>query len=195
MVFPGRDYTIEFGELMRNYRVFFGLLLAVFFSFLLVSCGQTSEERTKKNTHARLGWPAPDFSLTDTSGRSWKLSELKGKAVFLNFWATWCPPCRQEMPSMELLNRDMASKGLQMLTVLTNDDPAVADRLIRGKGWTFPVLVDPNGAVANAYGITGVPETFIIDMNGILREKFIGGYHWDSQSAKDMIQKYVASHL
>ncbi|MFA7383140.1 MAG: TlpA disulfide reductase family protein [Desulfurivibrionaceae bacterium] len=152
--------------------------------FLLASCGQRPEV-------AEVGKPAPDFTLVDTKGKTWKLAELKGQVVFLNFWATWCPPCRQEMPSMQAVHASMAKDKFTMLAVLSNDDPALADAMAAKIGTTFPILIDPANKAGQAYGLTGVPETYIIDKQGILREKFIGAVHWASTESLQMLNKYI----
>jgi peroxiredoxin len=152
--------------------------------FLLTSCGQRPEV-------AEVGKPAPAFTLVDTKGKTWKLAELKGQVVFLNFWATWCPPCRQEMPSMQVVHASMPKDKFTMLAVLSNDDPALADAMAAKIGTTFPILIDPGNKVGKAYGLTGVPETYIIDKQGILREKFLGGGQWDSAESLQMLNKYI----
>lgn len=153
--------------------------------FLVTACGPPPNK-------AVVGQPAPDFTLQDTNGKSWNLSELKGKVVFVNFWATWCGPCVEEMPSMQKVNAFMPTNQFVMLTILSNDQPSLADAFIARIGATFPVLVDPNNQVAAAYGLTGVPETYIIDKQGVLREKFIGGVRWDGPQAMQMLTTYVA---
>ncbi len=133
---------------------------------------------------AAIGQPAPEFTLVDLHGRTWRLADLRGKVVFLNFWATWCPPCREEMPAMVRLRSMLADRPFVMVTVLVNDQPEKARRfLAKVGGEDLPVLLDPEGAVGNAYGITGVPETYIIDRQGVLRKKYIGAYPWDSEGA------------
>jgi peroxiredoxin len=140
---------------------------------------------------ATVGEPAPDFTLTDRQGRTWKLSELEGQVVFVNFWASWCPPCRDEMPSMQRLFTSVPEEGFKMLSILYNDTPEAGDGLVRAFGLTFPVLVDPGGKTARAYGLTGVPETFVVDKLGVLREKYIGPRIWDSPQARQMLAKYI----
>jgi cytochrome c biogenesis protein CcmG, thiol:disulfide interchange protein DsbE len=141
----------------------------------------------------QTGQPAPDFLLEDLQGRPWRLSEQRGKVVFLNFWASWCPPCREEMPDMEALHQEMALMGrpFQMLAVLSNDDPANGALLAERLALTFPILVDREAHVAQSYGLTGVPETFIIDGDGILQERFIGARPWNSPEAKNMLARYM----
>ncbi len=156
-------------------------------AFLLMSCGTENPALPM----AVVGKPAPDFSLTDTNGKIWTLSELRGQAIFVNFWATWCPPCRQELPSMQTIHQELSGKGFQMLTILVNDDPNQAVLMTKRAGFTFPILVDSGGKAGAAYGITGVPETFIVDAAGILREKVIGPKQWDAAEAKELILKYI----
>ena len=159
--------------------------------FALVSCDTRDEGPQQLIHRAELDQPAPPFSLMDSKGNSWSLADMKGKVIFLNFWATWCPPCRQEMPAMETLNKSMTGRPFQMITILTNDDPTRARNFVDQLGGTFPVLIDPSSETAAHYGITGVPETFIIDRNGILREKYIGPRPWESDSARQMIENYL----
>ena len=140
---------------------------------------------------ATVGQPAPAFTLTDLQGKSWTLGDLQGKVVFLNFWATWCPPCLKEMPSMAALHQLMAGQPFQMVTVLFNDRPEYAWNLARKMDLAFPVLVDNEGSVSNQYGLTGVPETYIIDSQGILREKIIGPLDWNSPAALTLLRQYL----
>ena len=162
----------------------FMLLLAL----ALIACQQSPDSIGPK---AEIGQPAPDFVLQDTTGKSWNLSELKDKVVFVNFWATWCPPCREEMPSMEQLHKNLASEGFQMLAILYEDDPGEAAALVNGYGYTFPVLIDPDGKTVKAYGLTGIPETFIVNTEGILVEKFIGPRNWNTKNAREIFKRYL----
>lgn len=159
------------------------LLLAI---LLLTSCG---EQQPGKGA-AVVGQPAPTFTLTDLQGKKWNLADLRGKVVFLNFWATWCQPCLKEMPSMAALNKQLPPGSFQMITVLFNDRPEIAWNLARRMGFSFPILVD-DGVASRQYGLTGVPETYIIDPQGILREKFIGPEEWNSQAALDLLARYL----
>ncbi len=169
-------------------KLIFLVVLLVLATFFVSACGKKEEPKVLV---AEIGREAPDFSLTDLTGKTWKLSELKGKVVFVNFWATWCEPCREELPSMEALHRGMGDKPFQMLAVLSSDSAANAEMMIKITGSTFPILVDTDGSASRAYGLTGVPETYIIDPQGILREKFLGPRPWDSPAALDMLKKYM----
>lgn len=140
---------------------------------------------------AVIGKPAPDFELQDTSGKVWKLSELKGQVVFVNFWATWCPPCREEMPSMQRLYTLLPKDKFKMLAILNNDNPAVADDFAAKFGITMPILDDQDNQIGPKYGLTGIPETFIVDKQGVLREKFIGGAQWDAPGFRQLMMNYI----
>ncbi|MFH1218003.1 MAG: TlpA disulfide reductase family protein [Pseudomonadota bacterium] len=158
-------------------------------AFMLVGCSR--EQKQDAPAIAAVDQPAPDFSLKDIQGKTWNLADLRGKVVFVNFWATWCPPCQEELPSMEGLHRGMPASSFQMLTILNNDRADFAQNLALKRGYTFPILLDPESKVASAYGITGVPETFIIDPQGVLREKHIGPRDWNSQGAWQMLSTYL----
>ena len=170
---------------IRRYAVL--LISILFFVFFMAGCENIAG--LKKAKRMEIGKPAPDFVLQEASGQTWKLSSLKGKVVFVNFWATWCKPCRDEMPSMEVLNKTMAGKPFQMLSIVFNDDLDMANSFARRLGATFPVLANPGPELSEAYMIPGVPETFLIDENGILRHKFIGPYDWDTLEMKDLVME------
>lgn len=163
------------------------LLLAglSFFLFFMVGCENLAGLNNVRQME--IGKQAPDFILEDFAGHTWKLSSLKGKVVFVNFWATWCKPCRDEMPSMEALNRAMNGKPFQMLSIVFNDDLSMAENFARQVGATFPVLANPGPELTSAYMITGVPETFLIDADGILRHKFIGPYNWNTREMRNLV--------
>ena len=127
------------------------------------------------------GKPAPDFTLKDLAGNPVQLSTLKGKVVLVNFWATWCPPCREEIPSMVKMNQAMQGKPFQLLAISIDEGgkDAVADFFKKG-GVTLPALLDTDGAIAKRYGTTGVPETFVIDTKGVIMKKIVGGMDWSA---------------
>jgi len=160
------------------------LLLAVFSS---MGCSKPIEP-------ALEGTPAPDFTLTDLSGGEVQLSSLKGKVVLVNFWATWCPPCREEIPSMMKLNQAMQGKNFQMLAISVDEGgkDAVLDFFKKG-GWTLPALLDTDGKVARRYGTTGVPETFVVDTQGMIRKKVIGAIDWDSPQVIEFLEQLMRS--
>jgi len=167
-------------------RLLFLSLVCLFLS--LTACSK--KDTAKKVEVAAEMSPAPDVSVVSISnGSTLKLTDLKGKVVFLNFWATWCPPCREEIPSMMKLNRTMAGKPFQMVAISIDEGgkPAI-ESFFKESGFSLPAYLDASGASSKSYGITGVPETFIIDKKGILVKKIIGGFAWDSPEAVSFLE-------
>lgn len=167
-------------------RILFLFVACLFLS--LTAC--TKSDTPKKGAAATEKSPAPEVLVKSLSdGSSLKLSDLKGKVVLLNFWATWCPPCREEIPSMMKLNSIMAGKPFQMVAVSVDErgKPSV-DSFFKETGFSLPTYLDESGASVKAYGITGVPESFIIDKQGILVKKVIGGFAWDSPEAVSFLE-------
>ena len=127
-----------------------------------------------------VGKVAPDFYLPDLNDKELRLSDFRGKVVFLNFWATWCKPCREEMPSMEILYKNFEKDGLVILAISIDRVTTKKDipPFVKALNLTFPILIDSWGQTDKRYKLMGVPETYIIDQQGILREKVIGPRDW-----------------
>jgi len=113
-----------------------------------------------------IGQQAPDFSIKDQSGHEIKLSDYRGKLVFLNFWATWCAPCIEEMPAMETLNQTFKDRKFQMLAISVDNDWKLVNGFYKDYNLTLPAFLDPGHQVANQYKVYKFPETFLIDGNG-----------------------------
>ncbi|MGH7474174.1 MAG: TlpA disulfide reductase family protein, partial [Candidatus Methylomirabilales bacterium] len=127
-----------------------------------------------------VGKIAPDFELPDLVEKDVRLSDFRGKVVFLNFWATWCKPCREEMPSMEVLYKNFERDGLVVLAISIDRVTTKKDipPFVKSLNLTFPILIDSWGQTDKRYKLMGVPETYIIDQQGVLREKVIGPRDW-----------------
>ncbi|MEW6417409.1 MAG: TlpA disulfide reductase family protein [Nitrospirota bacterium] len=139
-----------------------------------------------------IGSPAPDIELIDFNDNKLRLSDMKGSVVFVNFWATWCESCVDELPSIEGLFRSMSNNPkFKLITILYKDDGYRAFSYMKGNGYTFPLYKNPDGSAAKKFGITGVPETFIIDKKGILRDKVTGPAEWDSLHAVETFHKLI----
>ncbi len=125
----------------------------------------------------RQGFSAPDFTLETLDGGQITLSDLRGQVVLINFWATWCPPCRAEMPALERVYRSFKPMGLEVLAVnLTDQDDEVAvSRFIQELGLTFPILLDRRGEASKRYLLRGLPSTFFVDRQGVIRSVVVGG--------------------
>ncbi|MDR0568180.1 MAG: TlpA family protein disulfide reductase [Spirochaetaceae bacterium] len=121
-----------------------------------------------------------DFSLTALDGGVITLTSLKGKVVFLNFWATWCPPCRAEMPSMEILYQRYKNAGLEFIAVDIMENPQAVRNFLKNTSYTFPIVLDADAAVSRQYGIQAVPATFIIDRDGMIIFAGAGARNWNS---------------
>jgi peroxiredoxin len=154
-----------------------------YFSIVLLCLAVSLSACSKNGTPvpAVEGKQAPDFTLSDLAGKKTTLSDLKGSVVLVNFWATWCPPCREEIPSMAALNRIMTGKPFRMLAISIDQGGkgAVSDYFNRN-GVSLPALLDSDAKVGNLYGITGVPETFVIDKTGVILKKVVGPLDWSS---------------
>ncbi|MFA5104672.1 MAG: TlpA disulfide reductase family protein [Candidatus Margulisiibacteriota bacterium] len=131
-----------------------------------------------------------DFYLNDLDGIYTRLSEYKGKVIFLNFFATWCPPCRNEMPSMQKLHETLKGPNFEMIAVSV--DRGGMERVkdfIEKNGYTFKVLLDSDGSAARKYSVSSIPSTFIIDKNGNIVSHVIGERDWASSAAIAEIKK------
>ena len=136
--------------------------------------------------------PAPDFLLPDMGGQAVRLSQLKGKVVLLNVWATWCGPCRKEMPTMEALARRLSGEDFVLLAVNQDVDGAVTVKpYLQEGGYTFPVLLDVQGEVGRKYGVTGYPETFIIDRQGQVVYHHIGYNDWAQSQVEETLRRLI----
>jgi peroxiredoxin len=127
------------------------------------------------------GTVAPDFALKDLEGKEVRLSDYQGKVVLLNFWATWCPPCREEMPSMESLYRAMEGRPFEMLAVSVDESAEHVQGFRDHFGYTFPILLDGDQRAASQYQTTGFPETFLIGPDGTIRKKYVGPFDWEAR--------------
>lgn len=125
-----------------------------------------------------------DFTLPDLDGKPVGLKDYRGKVVFLNFWATWCKPCEEEIPSMQTMYTAMKGQPFEILAVsVDSEGPATVAKFAKDYGITFKVLHDRKGKIKEMYKTTGVPETFIIDQNGVIAEKVWGPRDWSQQSS------------
>jgi peroxiredoxin len=138
------------------------------------------------------GFPAPAFSLPVLGGdESLSLESLRGKVVLLNFWATWCKPCEDEMPAMESLYRAIGSQGFELVAVSVDDDRQRVEEFTARMGLTFPVLLDPEKQVAGAYQSYRFPESYLIDRAGVLVARYIGPRDWDAPAYIGRIRRLL----
>jgi peroxiredoxin len=147
------------------------------------------------------GHPAPDFSVVDLAGTPRSLDDFRGKVLLVNIWATWCAPCREEMPSMERLYQEVGDGGFEILAISV--DAASGETDVFGRrggdlrayaesaGLSFPILHDPSGRIQRTFQTTGVPESFVIDREGVIVKKMAGATAWDAEENVQLIRRLL----
>ena len=159
----------------------FSVLTAVLATVLCSGCYSGSRP-------PRIGSNAPEFTVQD-SDRTVNLKQFRGQVVVLNFWATWCPPCVEEMPSLVEMQRRMKSKRITVVAVSIDVDEGAYRKFIKDHGVDLLTVRDPGQKTPTLYGTHGWPETFIIDRNGVTRRKFIGAVDWTDPEITDFLGK------
>lgn len=135
--------------------------------------------------------PTPDFTLSTPDGKKLSLKDFRGKVVFLNFWASWCVPCREEMPAMEKLYQEYKDKGFVVLAVNLKDNKHDAIKFVKELKLTYPIALDPDGNVGNLYGAWGLPTSYLIDADGKGLARGWGPADWHGPAARKLIKDLV----
>ncbi len=158
-------------------RITFAFILVAGLSWLFISADRTGTSTAGLIPAPQVGFLAPDFTLETLEGDSITLSDLRGKAVLVNLWATWCPPCRAEMPAIQRLHEEYKDQGFIVLAVnATNQDDLSKIPSFTGEyGLTFPILLDTTGEVSRQYQLRSLPSSYFIRRDGIIQEVVIGG--------------------
>ena len=136
----------------------------------------------------RIGSNAPDFTVQDGQSKV-TLSQFRGQVVVLNFWATWCPPCVEEMPSLVEMQRRLKAKGVTVLAVSVDVDEGAYRRFVKDHNVNLLTVRDPDQKSSALYGTFKFPETYIVDRNGVMRRKFIGAVDWTAPEVTDFLGK------
>jgi cytochrome c biogenesis protein CcmG/thiol:disulfide interchange protein DsbE len=165
--------------MQQNQRIILYILVLIAGAAWMVLSASPGNAAVTSETRAapQAGFPAPDFTLKTPTGETYVLSELRGQVVLVNLWATWCPPCRAEMPAMERMYQEYKDRGFIVLAVNTTsrDDPFAVVPFAEEHELTFPILLDETNEVATAYQLRSLPSSFFIDRDGIISEIVIGG--------------------
>ena len=179
----------------RQWWPVFGVILLL---AALLAAGWLARDRFLP---VEVGREAPDFIARDLEGRRVSLRELRGEVVMLNVWATWCAPCREEMPSMQRLHARLGPQGLRVVAVSIDaalGDTDAADRaggdirtFVEEHGLTFDVWHHPSGEIQRLYRTTGVPESFVIDRQGRIVRKVLGATEWDSEENIEVLSRLL----
>lgn len=136
--------------------------------------------------------PAPQLALPALSGDKFDFQHLGGKVVLVNFWATWCPPCRQEMPSMQRLNDKLAGRPFAILGVNVGETPAQVNAFLKIVPVGFPIVLDETGRNLNAWQVFAFPTSYLVDKQGRIRYGLFGSIEWDEPEAVQLIEKLLA---
>jgi peroxiredoxin len=134
---------------------------------------------------------ADDFDVATSKQGSFRLSEYRGKPVMVNFWATWCPPCLEEMPALERLYQRHRDAGFILLAVSLDADPGKVQEFLTRHHLTFPVGLDPKTRVAELYGVRALPSTFIVDRHGNLSALALGPRAWDNDASNSLVEALI----
>ncbi|MBV8774988.1 MAG: TlpA family protein disulfide reductase [Deltaproteobacteria bacterium] len=190
-----------------NARILSAIALGAFLIGIgLVSFVNLSSHRTTGSSEIELGKTpsrqstvaagklAANFTLKDLNGAPISLASLRGKVVFLNIWATWCAPCREEMPSIEsLYNAFKANKDFVVLAVSQDTDGKLVPPFVQQNHLQFRVLLDPRNEVGERYEVSGIPETFIIGRDGRIVAHHVGPYDWANADIREALQELIKS--
>lgn len=165
------------------------LVLLILFGAVLYVWHLHVETQTET---ALKGRAAPDFMVEDEKGNKARLSSLAGKVVLLHFWASWCPPCREEFPSLDRLQKDFAEKPFILLAVSMDEKKEDVIAFRKRVPFDFPVYFDPAGDLAGSYGVFVLPETFLIDKGGIVQTIAVGPQGWQKEKWVEKIEELVS---
>jgi thiol-disulfide isomerase/thioredoxin len=163
--------------MQKNQRIILYLLVLIAGAAWIALSANTTTASTGKTSAPQAGFAAPDFTLKTPDGEEYTLSELKGSAVLVNLWATWCPPCRAEMPAIEKIYQEYKDQGFIVLAVnmTYQDDPFAVVPFAKEFNLTFPILLEETGDVAAAYQLRSLPSSYFINRAGVIQEVVIGG--------------------
>ena len=138
-----------------------------------------------------VGKKAPEFEVRDLSGKSVSLSSFKGKPILLNFWATWCPYCREERPYLNSLHKEYKDKGLVIIAVSVDKSEETVRKFLKKMPLDFIILHDNDNAASQPYGVYSLPTSFTVDRNGIIKGKFLGVRNWTDSNSKKAIEEII----
>ncbi len=133
-----------------------------------------------------------DFQVTDLSGATKSRASVQGKIVLLNFWATWCPPCKAEIPSIEALSKSMKGKSFEVFAVNLGDDPKTVKTFVAANKISFPVYLDPRNLLTKTYASQGIPTTYLLDKQGRFIAGMVGGYDYAKPELKTFLEELAA---
>lgn len=197
----GRDSQVWYIKNMK-YTILLALIVLSFMPAFGQTSGDGGANREREQEVDRLlremgirtfdrSIDAVNFNLPSLDQQNTELHSLRGEFIFLNFWATWCPPCREEMPAMEKMQEALGDLPFRILAVSVREDPAVVSRFIQEYRYTFPVLLDRTGSVSSMYGVRGIPSTFFITPEGRVAGMIVGILPWDDPAILNHMRRII----
>ena len=163
--------------ILSKYWIYFTIAILVLGAgWIWVSAQNTNSTKTLE-TAPQEGFLAPNFTLDTKNGTQLSLSDFRGQPVLINFWASWCPPCKAEMPGMEIVYQEFQDQGFVVLAINVTHQDSLSDaaRFVEEQGFTFPILLDAQAIASQAYQIRSLPTSFFIDQEGIIQQIVFGG--------------------
>jgi len=171
---------------LRN-KILLHICLSFFFTFSLLPVYAADGPQTLPKLKKKF--LAPDFTLVDVDGKKHRLADYRGKVVMLNFWATWCPPCRYEMPSMGRAHNKLKNDNVVILAVDVGEDEDTIFSFTASYDLPFTILLDEKGKTIKLYPVTGLPTTYLIDTRGYATHRIVGSREWDSPAILEQLRK------
>lgn len=165
------------------------LLLGIYAAFALTDIGQSEPAQPIGPIPVSLNYPAPDLALDTLQGKGAALKDYLGQVVLVNLWATWCPPCKAEMPTLQAYYQAHKAQGFTLIAVNAGDSASEVQMFVDKLGLTFPIWLDPNNAALRAFRTTGLPSSFVIDRGGQVR------LAWSGAVEHQTLEKYVTPLL
>nr|WP_216367054.1 TlpA disulfide reductase family protein [Geobacillus sp. MR] len=170
-----KDAGRQGGKKVRKWLVILLFLTVTGYGLWNAMAAEKPNEASETETGPKIGHAAPDLTLPTLGGEPVKLSDLRGKAVVLNFWTSWCPPCKKEMPELEKFYKQHGREVTLLAVHLTTQDTLDnAERFVKSKKLALPVALDVRGEALHYYRVQTIPTTYIIDPNGVIRQKIVG---------------------
>ncbi|MEE9191149.1 MAG: TlpA disulfide reductase family protein [Candidatus Aerophobetes bacterium] len=182
------------------------IVICIVFAYFYLSYREEKIQREREVEYERL-YPslgiqrvdppeeAEDFTLKTLKGETVSLEDYRGRLIFLNFWATWCGPCRAEMPSMQRLWEEFKEEDFVILAINIQEESKLVSSFMNERGLSFPVLLDEKGKVARTYGVRGIPTTFFLNPEGEIIGKAVGARDWDSEESFQLIEELLFEAL
>ncbi len=138
-----------------------------------------------------VGMRAPRFEVPIMGGEGFRLEEYRGRVLLINFWATWCIPCRAEMPSMERLYQEFGGKHFEIVAISGGESPMVVHPFVTELRLSFPILLDRDFEVHGRYQVTAIPSSYLVDRSGVITNRYFGAVDWDHAKLRDLVAKLI----